>query len=58
MSQNFPDYFDGIVAGDPVYDLDAISLSEDWGVQQIYDITPQPVERLGRTHCIPTPQRT
>ena len=46
MSQNFPDYFDGIVAGDPVYDLEAISLSEDWGVQQIYDITPQPVQRL------------
>src|SRR5499427_1721100 len=46
MSQNFPDYFDGIVAGDPVYDLEAISLSEDWGVEQIYDITPQPVERL------------
>jgi len=46
MSQNFPDYFDGIVAGDPVYDLEAISLSEDWGVEQIYDITPQPVQRL------------
>jgi Tannase and feruloyl esterase len=46
MSQNFPDYFDGIVAGDPVYDLEAISLSEDWGVQQIYDITPQPIQTL------------
>ncbi len=46
MSQNFPDHFDGIVGGDPVYDLEAISLTEDWGVQQIYDITPQPVERL------------
>ena len=33
FSQNFPHYFDGIVAGDPVYDLQAISLSEDWGVQ-------------------------
>lgn len=29
MSQNFPQYFDGIV-GDPVYDLEAISLSEIW----------------------------
>ena len=46
MSQNFPDYFDGIVAGDPVYDLEAISLTEDWGVEQIYNITPQPVQRL------------
>ena len=25
MSQNFPDYFDGVVAGDPVYDLEAIA---------------------------------
>ena len=46
MSQNFPDYFDGIVAGDPVYDLEAISLTEDWGVEQIYDITPQPIATL------------
>jgi hypothetical protein len=42
MSQNFPQYFDGIVAGDPVYDLQAISLSEIWGVQQIYKLSPGP----------------
>jgi hypothetical protein len=36
MSQNFPQYFDGIVAGDPVYDLEKIDLSEIWGVQAIY----------------------
>jgi hypothetical protein len=37
MSQNFPQYFDGIVAGDPVYDLQALqTLSEVYGVQQIY----------------------
>ncbi|MGH7090296.1 MAG: tannase/feruloyl esterase family alpha/beta hydrolase, partial [Stellaceae bacterium] len=42
MSQNFPAYFDGIVAGDPVYDLQAISLSTVWGVDQIYDLSPGP----------------
>jgi feruloyl esterase len=46
FSQNFPDYFDGIVAGDPVYDLEAISLSEDWGVQAIAAITPTPIAKL------------
>src|SRR6266545_6903443 len=40
--RGFPEYFDGIVAGDPVYDLEAIALSEDWGVQQIKAITPTP----------------
>jgi feruloyl esterase len=44
FSQNFPDYFDGIVAGDPVYDLEAIALTEDWGVQAIATITPAPVQ--------------
>jgi pimeloyl-ACP methyl ester carboxylesterase len=46
LSQNFPDYYDGIVAGDPVYDLQAIALSEDWGVQAIQAITPAPIEQL------------
>jgi hypothetical protein len=32
FSQNFPDYFDGIIAGDPVFDLEAISLGEVWSV--------------------------
>jgi Tannase and feruloyl esterase len=45
FSQNFPDYYDGIVAGDPVYDLEAISLTEDWGVKAIEAIAPTPVER-------------
>jgi hypothetical protein len=43
--QNFPGYFDGIVAGDPVYDLEAISLSEIWGVAAIKAITPQPIQK-------------
>jgi hypothetical protein len=44
FSQNFPDYFDGIVAGDPVYDLEAIALTEDWGVQAVAAIAPVPIK--------------
>jgi feruloyl esterase len=36
MSQHFPQYFDGIVAGDPVYDLEKIGLSELYGVEAVY----------------------
>jgi len=46
LSQNFPDYYDGIVAGDPVYDLEAIALSEAWSVEQIMAITPKPIPKL------------
>src|SRR5712671_7158711 len=46
FSQNFPDYYDGIVAGDPVYDLEAIALTEDWGVQAIEAITPAPIKKF------------
>jgi len=46
FSQNFPDYYDGIVAGDPVYDLEAIALTEDWGMQAIEAITPAPIQKL------------
>lgn len=35
MSEVFPSFFDGIVAGDPVYDVEAVNLSEIWSVQQI-----------------------
>jgi hypothetical protein len=35
MSQNFPSFFDGIVAGDPVYDQEKIGLSEINGVEAI-----------------------
>lgn len=52
MSQNFPQFFDGIVAGDPVYDTEAISLSEIWGVQQIYKLSPGPYA----TVALPAPQ--
>jgi pimeloyl-ACP methyl ester carboxylesterase len=46
FSQNFPEYFDGIIAGDPVYDLEAIAMTELWGVQAIQSATPAPVEKL------------
>lgn len=38
MSQNFPSFFDGIVAGDPVYDQEALGLSEAYGNEQILDV--------------------
>jgi hypothetical protein len=44
MSQHFPTYFDGIIAGDPVYDLEAINMSEAWAMQQFYAIAPKPIE--------------
>jgi len=35
MSETFPQFFDGIVAGDPVYDLESLTLGGGvWGVQQ------------------------
>jgi pimeloyl-ACP methyl ester carboxylesterase len=46
FSQNFPDYYEGIVAGDPVYDLESIALSELYGVEAMAAITPAPIEKL------------
>jgi len=55
FSQNFPDYYDGIVAGAPVYDLEAIALTEDWGVQAIAAIAPEPIEKLANGSLILAP---
>ena len=38
MSQKFPSFFDGIVAGDPVYNQQAIGLSEAYGGAQILNV--------------------
>ena len=38
MSQNFPTFFDGIIAGDPVYNQQALGLSETYGVEQILNV--------------------
>jgi Tannase and feruloyl esterase len=46
FSQNFPDYYDGIIAGDPVFDLEAIALGEAWSVEHIKAITPPPISKL------------
>ena len=50
FSQNFPDYYDGIIAGDPVFDLEAISVGEAWSVQRIKTITPPPIQALQNGH--------
>jgi feruloyl esterase len=41
MSQLFPTYYDGIIAGDPFYLPPDISLSETWGLEQIISISPK-----------------
>jgi len=41
FSQRFPGSFDGIVAGDPVMDLGAITAAEVWGLQQVAAIAPK-----------------
>jgi Tannase and feruloyl esterase len=41
MSQRFPEYYDGIIAGDPFYLPPDISLSETWGLEQIISISPK-----------------
>ena len=46
MSQTFPSFFDGIVAGDPVYDVQAVNLSEIWSVQQILNAYQSDLSRL------------
>jgi hypothetical protein len=38
MSQNFPSFFDGIVGGDPVYDQEALGLSELNGAQAVLNV--------------------
>jgi hypothetical protein len=48
FSQNFPDYYDGIVAGDPVYDLEAVALGENWDAQAVAAITPAPIRNAAR----------
>lgn len=41
FSQKFPSYFDGIVAGDPVYDLTALTQGETNALQAIAAIVPK-----------------
>ena len=46
MTQQFPQYFDGIVAGDPVYDEQSLSLSETYGIEQIVNVYNSTVPAL------------
>jgi hypothetical protein len=46
FSQTFPDYYDGIVAGAPVYDLEPIALTELWVAQTMRAVTPAPIRTL------------
>jgi hypothetical protein len=41
MTQLFPSYYDGVVAGDPFFVPPDISLSETWGLEQIIAISPK-----------------
>ncbi len=41
MTQLFPNYYDGVIAGDPFYLPPDISLSETWGLEQIIAISPK-----------------
>jgi feruloyl esterase len=46
FAQNFPSYFDGIIAGDPVYDLEALHATEVLDGVQIKAITPRPIQKI------------
>ena len=50
FSQQFPDYFDGIVVGDPVYDLTALTQSETNALQAIAAIVPKDEAGDARFH--------
>jgi feruloyl esterase len=41
MTQLFPNYYNGVIAGDPFYLPPDISLSETWGLEQIISISPK-----------------
>ncbi len=41
MTQSFPNYYEGVIAGDPFYLPPDISLSETWGLEQIISVSPK-----------------
>ena len=55
MSQVFPSFFDGIVAGDPVYDLEAIQLGGIWGIQRILNVYETATPPLPPFKTVPGP---
>ena len=58
MSQNFPMFFDGIVAGDPVYDQQAIGLSETNGVEAILERLQEQSVAAARSPSSRSPRRS
>ena len=55
FSQNFPDYYDGIVSGAPVYDLEAVALGENWDAQAVAAITPASIRKVAPRVSAVTP---
>ena len=55
MSEAFPQYFDGIVAGDPVYDLQSIQLGAIWGLQNITNVYETASPALPPLATVPGP---
>jgi feruloyl esterase len=55
FSQNFPDYYDGIVAGAPVHDLEAVALGENWDAQAVAAITPASIRKFAKRAGAVTP---
>jgi feruloyl esterase len=54
FTQNFPDAYDGIVAGDPVFDLEAIALGESWDAQAAAAIKPTQAVEATMRRVVPT----
>ena len=50
-----PQYYDGIVAGDPVYDIQAVNLTEIWGIQQIREVYLSTTPPLPPIQFVPGP---
>ena len=58
MSQLFPGYYDGIVAGDPFFVPPDISLSETWSLERIIEISPKDANGNTLYHLsIPVPDQ-
>ena len=51
MTQLFPNYYEGVIAGDPFYLPPDISLSETWGLEQIISVSPKDFEREPHLHA-------
>ncbi|HUB95401.1 MAG TPA: tannase/feruloyl esterase family alpha/beta hydrolase [Stellaceae bacterium] len=55
MSQNFPQYYDGIVAGDPTYDLESVEVFGAWGIGQFVNLYQTTTPPLPPVTTVPGP---